>query len=91
MASFGKKVRECWDTKGISQNELAKLIEAHHSIIGKYERDEASPSIEAAKKIADTLGVTLDALVGDGINAAFDKITPVNFISLNIKPIAEIH
>ncbi len=36
---------------------------------------EASPSIEAAKKIADAFGVSLDYLVGEGINAAFDKKT----------------
>jgi transcriptional regulator with XRE-family HTH domain len=44
-------------------------------MIGRYERDEAIPSIEAAKKIADAFGVSLDFLVGEGINAAFDKKT----------------
>ena len=44
-------------------------------MIGKYERGEALPSIEAAKKIADALGVSLDYLVGEGINASFDKKT----------------
>jgi len=33
-------------------------------MIGKYERDDASPSIDAAKKIADPMGVSLDALAG---------------------------
>ena len=44
-------------------------------MIGKYERDEAMPSIEAAKKIADAFGVSLDLLVGEGINSSFDKKT----------------
>ena len=43
-------------------------------MIGKHERDEASPSIDAAKKIADSMGVSLDALVGQdkfsGLNRA---------------------
>jgi transcriptional regulator with XRE-family HTH domain len=41
--------------------------------INKYERGEAVPSIEAAKKIADAFEVSLDYLVGEGINSKFDK------------------
>ena len=33
------------------------------------------PSIEAAKKIADAFEVSLDQLVGEGINVVFDKQT----------------
>lgn len=33
-------------------------------IIGRYERDEVKPSIEVASKIADTLKVSLDYLMG---------------------------
>ena len=44
-------------------------------MIDKHERDEAMPSIEAAKKIADAFGVSLDLLVGEGINSSFDKKT----------------
>lgn len=42
-------------------------------MIGKYERGEAIPSIDAAKKIADALEVSLDYLVGEGINSKLDK------------------
>ena len=42
-------------------------------MIGKYERGEAVPSIEAAKKIADACEVSLDYLVGEGINPKLDK------------------
>jgi transcriptional regulator with XRE-family HTH domain len=44
-------------------------------MIGKYERGEAVPSIDAAKKIADAFEVSLDFLVGEGQNAMFDKKT----------------
>ncbi len=43
---------------GWSQTELAKQVEASREAIGKYERDEAQPAIETAKKIADALDVT---------------------------------
>ncbi|MGB4293553.1 MAG: helix-turn-helix transcriptional regulator [Bacteroidales bacterium] len=45
MDSFGKKLRECREAKGLSQKELAKQLDTHHSIIGKYEGDEMLPSI----------------------------------------------
>jgi len=44
-------------------------------MIGKYERGEAVPSIEAAKKVADALEVSLDYLVGSASQTAFDKCT----------------
>ncbi|CAL2089615.1 hypothetical protein T190607A02C_30164 [Tenacibaculum sp. 190524A02b] len=44
-------------------------------MISKYERGVAIPSVDAAKKIADAFGVSLDYLVGEGINVAFDKKT----------------
>jgi len=36
--------------RSLSQKELAKLLNTSYSVIGKYERDEMQPSIEAAKK-----------------------------------------
>lgn len=51
-------------------------------MIGKYERGEAVPSIEAAKKIADAFEVSLNYLVGEGMNASFDKKTLKRFRDL---------
>ncbi len=44
---------------------MAKLIEAHHSIIGKYERDEVKPSIDLVKKTANILDTTVGYLLGE--------------------------
>lgn len=44
-------------------------------MISKYECGEAASSIEAAKKIASALGVTLDYLAGDASSFAFDRRT----------------
>lgn len=48
----------------MSQNELGKNVGTSGDIIGRYERDEVNPSIEVASKIADTLQVSLDYLMG---------------------------
>ena len=61
--------------KNWSQTDLATKSGVSREMIGKYERGEAVPSIEAAKKIADAFGVSLDYLVGEGINSKFDKKT----------------
>ena len=65
MATFGKKLKESREDKGFSQNELAKAIEVHHSIIGKYERDEVKPSIDVVKNMAAALDTTVGYLLGE--------------------------
>ena len=59
MSSFGKKLREAREAKGISQSALAKLLSTNHSIIGKYERDEVKPTVDVVKKLADNLDTTV--------------------------------
>jgi transcriptional regulator with XRE-family HTH domain len=60
--SFGSKVVEARKEKGMSQELLAKALNATPTTIGRYERDEVKPSIEVATKIAKVLGVSLDYL-----------------------------
>lgn len=61
--------------KNISQGDLAKAVGVSREIIGRYERNEALPSIEVAAKIADALDVSLDYLAGNSKKAAVDKRT----------------
>lgn len=42
-------------------------------MVGKYVRGDSVPSLEVAKKIADAFEVSLDFLVGEGINSKLDK------------------
>jgi transcriptional regulator with XRE-family HTH domain len=65
MDTFGTRLRDCRKAKGLSQNELAKSLETNHSVIGKYERDEVKPSIDAVKKLAAMLGTTSAYLLGE--------------------------
>ena len=58
-----------------SQSDLANKSDVSRVMIGKYERDEAVPSLDAAKKIADAFSVTLDYLVGESQSLSFDKKT----------------
>jgi transcriptional regulator with XRE-family HTH domain len=60
--------------KGLSQAALDKDIATSGDIIGRYERNIMIPSIEVIMKIADTLGVSIDYLVGK-TNLELDKST----------------
>ncbi|KEO71682.1 helix-turn-helix domain-containing protein [Anditalea andensis] len=71
----GKIIATLRDSKNWSQTDLANNSNVSRVMIGKYERGEAIPSIDAAKKIADAFEVSLDYLVGVGQNARFDKKT----------------
>ena len=71
----GKIIADARDAKAWSQTDLADASGVSRVMIGKYERGEAVPSLDAAKKIADALEVSLDYLVGEGVNNKFDKKT----------------
>jgi transcriptional regulator with XRE-family HTH domain len=78
----GKIIVELREKKGMNQGDLAARSGVSRVMIGKYERGEASPSIDAAKKIADALEVSLDHLVGEGMYKGFDKKTLQRFRDL---------
>ena len=70
-----KIITDLRKSKDWSQAELANKTGISQVMVGKYERGDAVPSIEVAKKIADALDVSLDYLVGEGFNSNFDKKT----------------
>jgi transcriptional regulator with XRE-family HTH domain len=83
--SFGKRLLEARKKKGISQEELAAKLGTKGPAIGRYERDEMKPSIEAATKMAKILGVSLDWLVGNTDieldTATLNRIQDINKLS----------
>lgn len=63
--AIGDKILSLRKEQGWSQQELAKKIGTSGPIIGRYEREEMTPSVEVAKKLADAFGITMDYLVDD--------------------------
>ena len=72
---IGNRIMLLRKEKSWSQNDLAKQANVSREIISRYERNDVTPSVEVAKKIADAFGVSLDYLVGEGQNMMFDKRT----------------
>ncbi len=65
MDTFGIKTAALRKTNKMSQAELAKALNTSTSVIGRYERDEMIPSVDAAKKIAKILNTTVGYLLGE--------------------------
>ena len=61
--TMGEKISRLRKERNWSQQNLAKQLGTSGPVIGRYERGEMVPSVEVARKLADTFGVTLDYLV----------------------------
>ena len=72
---FGAALVRLRKEKNWSQSDLAEKTGVSRVIIGRYERNEALPSIEVAKNIAEAFQISMDQLIGDGQNMNFDKKT----------------
>ena len=73
METFGKKIAALRKERTLTQQELAKMLSTSISVIGRYERDEMTPSVEVAKKIASFLDTTVGYLLGEMENADLFK------------------
>lgn len=62
--TIGEHIMLLRKQKGLSQADLGKKIGTSGDIIGRYERNIMTPSIEVIIKIADILEVSIDYLVG---------------------------
>lgn len=57
----------------MTQQELAKLLNTSISVVGRYERDEMTPSIDVAKNIAGLLDTTVGYFLGEADKADLFK------------------
>lgn len=70
---FGNRLKTVREEKGIRREDIANKIGTSAAIIGRYERNERTPSIDIAKNIAEALEVSLDYLVGETTVLLKDK------------------
>ena len=76
---FGKRLRQIRTSKRITIETVAEKIGVLETYIPQLERGEKLPSFDTLIYLANTLGVTVDELVCDYIEA--DKVTVPNNIS----------
>jgi transcriptional regulator with XRE-family HTH domain len=73
MLNIGERITQLRKQQNLSQDELAKRAEVSRTIIGNYERNTNTPSIEVLIKIANVFNVSVDFMIGEGELSAFDK------------------
>jgi len=83
--SIGEHIMLLRKQKALSQADLGKQIGTSGDIIGRYERDIMTPSIDVIIKIADVLAVSIDYLVGK-TNLVLDKATLKQLEDINTLP-----
>lgn len=64
MKIFGERVKELREFKGISQEELAKLLQVSNGIISYWETGKADPKGSSIIKLAKFFDVTAGYLLG---------------------------
>ena len=73
---FGKKLKELRIKKNISQSVLAKKSKFEPSAISHFENNTRYPTVKNVWKLADTLNVSIDYLVGRDKDIIKGNITP---------------
>lgn len=63
--SFGRKLRELRERRGLSQSELAKSLKVTRNAISNWEAGANHPSAQHIRQIAKILGVQTDVLEGE--------------------------
>lgn len=62
--NIGYRISELRKQAGMSQFQLAKVLDIAASTLGMYETGKREPSIKVMQRIADYFGVTTDYLLG---------------------------
>jgi len=73
MLDIGSKITQLRKAKNWSQEDLAKKINSSRVMVGNYERNANTPSIDVILKMARTFEVTVDFLIGEGAFSSYDK------------------
>lgn len=62
--SFGKQLQKYRELAGYSQEDLAEKIDCSSIFISYIERGQKSPSLNTLIKLANTLNISVDILLG---------------------------
>lgn len=60
----GKRIKQLREEKGLTQEELAKIVHLSQQSIDHYEKGRAKPSLETIQLMADYFNVSLDYIAG---------------------------
>lgn len=71
MINLGEKIKTLREEAQLSQDDLAKLINASQQSVSRWENNVTEPSISFCVALADYFQISLDTLVGRNSNNKF--------------------
>ena len=73
--TLGERIQKYRKMKGLSQEELGKLLHISRQIISKWESNLSSPDIQSCKAMADVFGISLEELLDESKKIKTDQST----------------
>ena len=67
---FAENLKQLRKDRGLSQEALAELLDVSRQAVSKWEQGEGYPEVEKLLYLAQTLNISLDALMSTGLSAA---------------------
>lgn len=64
MRTFGTKLKELRNEKGLTQKEVANMLGIHNVTYLHYEKDEREPPLKILAEMANLFGASTDYLLG---------------------------
>lgn len=63
MADFSKSLTDLRKARGLTQQDLAELLDVQPRLVGRWEQGQGKPQFDYIMKLADVLEVSLDRLL----------------------------
>lgn len=67
MSKFGKNIKKIRNVRGLTQAQLAEMIEVNRGVISSYEEGRAEPKIETIIKTAEVFQLSIDMLLKNSV------------------------
>lgn len=74
--TIGKRIAQLRKEKGLTQEDLSKLMEVSAQAVSKWENDQTCPDITSLPKLARILGVSVDELLSGKEETQMAKVLP---------------
>lgn len=90
MNHIGKTIKAIREEKGMTQQQIAELVNMHRSNYSKVESGDRDLSIDAINKVAQYFGMTIDELVNFDGNIPTEVTVEDKSLMEQVKMIAEL-
>lgn len=77
LVDLGARIRQCRQSAGLTQGELAKEAGVSTSFIGHIERGSRVTSVDTLVNICNALNVSMDYLLAASLNNNYEKDMPL--------------